>query len=88
MPWQSLHRVQSWLQSNLSPIKFLIFPASRLAIDIALFPLMHPTTYDTGCVRWNADADMHVIRHQMPFHYLTFLLLYQLPQYLAKMLSE
>ena len=38
--------------------------------------------------RRNADADMHVIQHQMPFHNLTFLLLRQLAQCLAKMLAD
>lgn len=39
-------------------------------------------------LRWNADADMHVIQHQMPFHNLTFLLFRQLAQCLAKMLAD
>src|SRR3990170_1744807 len=39
-------------------------------------------------LRRYADADMHVIWHQMPFHYLTFLLQRQLAHYLAKMLSD
>ena len=36
----------------------------------------------------NADANMHVIRHQMPFHNLAFLLCRQLAQYPAKMLTD
>src|ERR1035437_3545066 len=38
--------------------------------------------------RWNADTDMHVIRHQMAFYNLAFLLHRQLAKYLAKMLSD
>src|ERR1035437_3067044 len=39
-------------------------------------------------LRRNADTDMHVIRHQMAFHNLAFLLYCQLSKYLAKMLSD
>ena len=33
---------------NTSPVKFFTRPPKRLAIAIALFPLMYPITFDTA----------------------------------------
>ena len=39
-------------------------------------------------LRWDTDANMHMIQHQVAFHNLTFLLFRQLVEYFSKMLSD
>ena len=41
---------------------------------IALFPFRNPITDASGCLGGNRDAHMHMIRHQVPFDNLAFLL--------------
>jgi len=55
---------------------------------IALFAL-DISDYVRYCVfRRNTQAYVDVIRHQMTFHYRTFLVLRQLPEYFPKMPSQ
>src|ERR1051325_7026532 len=62
---------------------------------IALFPFMKPNDRPDRVLGRDRDAHMHMIRHQMSFHDLAFLLLRQrvknrsqVPAYLAKESGE
>src|ERR1035437_7239859 len=50
-------------------------------------PFDIPNNIRHRVLRWNADTNMHVIRHQMPLYNMAFVLDCQLTKYLAKMLA-
>lgn len=64
------------------------FPGESSRYRYCTLPFDIPDYIRYRVLRRNANADMHVIRHQVPFYYLTFFLFRQLPQYLAEMFAD
>lgn len=60
------------LAQKFSPVKFFDFPLKVAAIEIALLPLINPTTLDIEYFG-GIQAHVNMIRHQMTLHNLTTL---------------
>ena len=80
------HKVSSGPEIFACEILGLSGKSSRYRYRTLPFDIANHIRYRV--LRRYADADMHMIQHQMPFHNLTFLLCLQLAQYLSKMLAD
>jgi hypothetical protein len=71
--WADLVRVQTRPSKPRNPGPEMLTRESG-AIAIALFPLRNPITEATRCFGRNRHADVYMIRHEISFYNLAFLL--------------